>query len=370
MRVAPIYIGSEIYRGSSYGGKHPLSVPRVSAVTDLCRAMGWLPAAQFRDAPMATAAQAARFHDPAYIAALRRTEQAGAVTEQDRARHRIGAEGNPVFPEIYRRPMTGAGGILLAATLTAEGGTVFCPGGGTHHGRPDRACGFCYLNDPVLGILAWLDRGLSRIVYLDIDAHHGDGVQDAFHDDDRVLTISVHEENRWPRTGGATDRAGGAARNLPVPAGFNDTELRTLLHGAILPLIDAARPQAIFLQCGADALEEDPLSRLALSNNAHWAVVDAVRHRAPRLLVTGGGGYNPCATARCWAGVWAVLNDIAVPPGTNPAAEAVLRGLTYDRAAGRDPPDAWFTTLRDAPREGMVRPIITRLIDQVLEEDP
>jgi acetoin utilization protein AcuC len=335
--------------------------------------MGWLPAAQFREAPMATPSQVARFHDPAYVEALRRTEAAGAVTEADRIRHRIGADGNPVFAEIYRRPMTSAGGILLAAALTANGhsasATVFCPGGGTHHGRPDRASGFCYLNDPVLGILAWLDAGLSRIVYLDIDAHHGDGVQDAFHDDPRVLTISVHEANRWPRTGAAADRAGGHARNLPVPEGFNDTEMRTLLHGAILPLIEAARPQAIFLQCGADALEEDPLSRLSLSNNAHWGVVQALRRVAPRLLVTGGGGYNPYSVARCWTGVWAVLNGIPVPPRTTPAAEAVLRGLSYARAAGRNPPAHWFTTLRDAPREGMVRPAITDLIDQVLKED-
>jgi acetoin utilization protein AcuC len=367
--VSPLYIGSEIYRRSSYGGKHPLAVPRVSAVTDLCRAMGWLPDAQFLDAPMATPAQVARFHDPAYIEALRRTEAAGAVTEPDRARYRLGADGNPVFPEIYRRPMTSAGGILLAARLTAQGGTVFCPGGGTHHGRPDRAAGFCYLNDPVLGILAWLDQGLTRVVYLDIDAHHGDGVQDAFHDDARVLTISVHEAGRWPRTGLATDRAGGQARNLPVPAGFNDSEMRALLHQVILPLIDAARPQAIFLQCGADALEEDPLARLGLSNNAHWAVVEAVRHRAPRVVVTGGGGYNPYTVARCWAGVWAMLNDIPVPPRTNAAAEAVLRGLEYGRAAGRNPPAHWFTTLRDAPREGVVREEILALIALMMRED-
>ena len=169
--------------------------------------------------------------------------------------------------------MTSAGGVMLAARMTQAGGTVFCPGGGTHHGRPARASGFCYLNDPVLGILTWLDAGLERVVYLDIDAHHGDGVQDAFADDPRVLTISVHEAGRWPHTGLACDRAGGAARNLPVPAGFNDSEMAVLRDAAILPLIAAHRPQAIFLQCGADALEEDPLARLSLSNNAHWAVV-------------------------------------------------------------------------------------------------
>ncbi len=366
--MRPLYIGSEIYRRSTYGGKHPLSVPRVSTTTDLCRAMGWLPADAFVDAPIATEAQVTRFHHPDYIAALRRAEAIQSVSDEDRARFRIGADGNPVFPEIFRRPMTSAGGILRAAALTAAGGSVFCPGGGTHHGRPDRASGFCYLNDPVLGILAWLDQGISRVVYLDIDAHHGDGVQDAFHDDLRILTLSIHEAGRWPRTGNAGDRAGGMARNFPVPEGFNDTEMRHLMQHAVLPIIDAFAPQAIFLQCGADALEEDPLSRLALSNNAHIEVVKAVMQRAARLIVTGGGGYNPYTVARCWACVWATLNAITVPPHTNAAAAAVLRALTYNRAAGRNPPSHWFDSLRDPPREGMVRPDIAALAASALED--
>jgi acetoin utilization protein AcuC len=366
--VPPFYIGSEIYRASTYGPKHPLAIPRVSTVTDLVRTMGWLDEAVFMAAPMASVAAVTRFHDPDYVEALRRAELTQSVSDEDRARFRIGADGNPVYREIFRRPMTSAGGVMLAARLTLPGGVVYCPGGGTHHGRPARASGFCYLNDPVLGMLTWLDAGLERIVYLDIDAHHGDGVQDAFADDPRVLTISVHEAGRWPHTGAAEDRAGGAARNFPVPAGLNDTEMRVLLQQAILPLIDAARPQAIFLQCGADALEEDPLARLSLSNNAHWAVIDAVMARAPRLIVTGGGGYNPYTTGRCWAGVWATLNGIPIPPRTTPAAEAVLRGLTYNRAAGRNPPEHWFTTLRDAPREGTVRPAIHALVTQSLQD--
>lgn len=364
----PVFIGSEIYRGSTYGPKHPLAIARVSAVTDLVRAMGWLDDAAYIAAPLASIDAVMRFHHPDYIDALRRAEETQSVSDADRERFRIGAEGNPVYREIFRRPMTSAGGVMLAARLTSPGGIVYCPGGGTHHGRPDRASGFCYLNDPVLGILTWLDAGLERIVYLDIDAHHGDGVQDAFHDDPRVLTISVHEAGRWPRTGVAEDRAGGAARNFPVPAGFNDTEMRVLMQDAILPLIGLARPQAIFLQCGADALEEDPLARLSLSNNAHWAVVDAVRDLAPRLIATGGGGYNPYTTGRCWAGVWARLNGWEIPARTTPAAEAVLRALTYNRAAGRNPPEHWFTTLRDAPREGTVRPEIRHLAALSLEE--
>jgi acetoin utilization protein AcuC len=367
-RRRPIYVGSEIYRRSTYGPTHPLAIPRVTTCTDLCRAMGWLPDGVFVTAPMADLDAVTRFHAPDYVAALARAEELQSVSEDDRARYRIGAEGNPVYPEIFRRPMTSAGGVMLSAALTAEGGVVHCPGGGTHHGRPDRASGFCYLNDPVLGILAWLDQGLDRIVYLDIDAHHGDGVQDAFHDDPRVLTISVHEAGRWPFTGAVDDRAGGAARNFPVPRGFNDSEMSWLLHEAILPLIAAHRPQAIFLQCGADALEEDPLARLSLSNNAHWSVVSAVRDRAPRLIVTGGGGYNPYTVGRCWAGVWATLNDIPIPDRTTPEAEAVLRTLTYNRAAGRNPPDHWFTTIRDTPRNGPVRDEVKQLAAQSLLE--
>src|SRR5260370_5531238 len=286
----PHYIGSEIYRRSTYGPKHPLAIPRVSTCTDLIRAMGWLDETVFHAAPLATDAQLRRFHDADYLEALKRAEQAQAVSPADRERYRMGAEGNPVYREVFRRPATSAGGVMVAARLAADGGIVHCPGGGTHHGRADRASGFCYLNDPVLGILQWLDLGLDNIVYLDIDAHHGDGVQDAFHDDDRVLTISIHEAGRWPHTGLATDRAGGAARNLPVPRGFNDSEMAWLLHHAVLPLIQARRPPAILLQTGADALEEDPLARLALSNNAHWAGGEAVKHAGPRLGGVGGGG--------------------------------------------------------------------------------
>ncbi len=362
------YIGSEIYRRSSYGPKHPLAVPRVTTCTDLCRALGWLPDDVYLEAPMATVAALTRFHDPDYIDALQRAEATQSVSDADRARFRIGADGNPVYREVFRRPAISAGGVMLAARLTIDGGMVHCPGGGTHHGRSDRASGFCFLNDPVLGLLTWLDLGLTNIVYLDIDAHHGDGVQDAFHDDDRVLTISLHEAGRWPFTGAVDDRAGGSARNFPVPQGCNDSEFRWLLDHAVVPLIEVRQPQAIMLQAGADGLEEDPLAKLSLSNNAHLAVVAAVKRLAPRLIVLGGGGYNPWAVGRCWAAIWGALNDLPLPDRLPPPAEQVLRSLSYARAAGRNPPDHWFTTLRDQPREGPVRPLVRALAEHALEE--
>jgi acetoin utilization protein AcuC len=362
--VTPLYVGSEIYRNSSYGPKHPLAVPRVSVCTDLCRALGWLPDDIYRDAPIATEAQLTRFHDPDYIAALRQAERDQSVSDAVRSRFRIGAEGNPVYKEVYRRPAISAGGVILAAQLALDGTPVHCPGGGTHHGRPNRASGFCFLNDPVLGLLHWLDHGLDNVVYLDIDAHHGDGVQDAFHDDKRVFTISLHEASRWPFTGPARDRAGGAARNFPLPLGCNDSEFAAVMNEAVLPLIEWLRPQAIMLQAGADALHEDPLAKLSLSNNSHRAVVQAVMALTPRLVVLGGGGYNPWTVGRCWALIWGTLTQQPIPDRLPPPAEAVRRGLHFDRAAGRNPPDHWFTTLLDAPRPGPVRDAIKHLIEE------
>lgn len=363
--MKPIFVGSAIYRNSSYGGRHPLAVPRVSTVMDLCWALEWLPTAQYREAPAATVAELHRFHDPAYVAALRQAEARQAADEEARTRFGLGLGDNPVFPAMFSRPAVSVGGVLLAATLTAAGGTAFVPGGGTHHGRPDRAAGFCYFNDPVLGILRWLDLGLPRVAYLDIDAHHGDGVQDAFADDPRVLTISVHEAGRWPRTGAAVDRAGGAARNFPVPPGFHDDELAFLLREAILPLIERHRPAALFLQGGADGLLEDPQSRLALSNNAHVAVVRALVPLAPRLIVTGGGGYNPWSVARCWTRVWGTLAGFTAPDPLPPVAEGVLRALHWRRGP---PLEAWCTCLPDPPRGGHVRPDIEALARGALEE--
>jgi acetoin utilization protein AcuC len=351
----PYLIGSEIYRISSYGGRHPLAIPRVSAALDLIRAMGWLAEDRYIDSPIATPEQLARFHAADYIAAVQRAESLQRVPEEDRDRYNIGRNGNPIFPEIFRRPATACGGTLKAIELLRGEGTVYSPAGGTHHGRPDRASGFCYFNDPVLGILAMLDQGLTRICYVDVDAHHGDGVQDAFANDERVFTLSVHESGRWPYSGKSDDRAGGSALNLPVPAGFNDSEMAFLFDEVALPLAARLQPEAIVLQGGADGLADDPMSGLALSNRALWRVVRSLMGLAPRLLVLGGGGYNPWAVARCWAGAWAVLNGIEPAVSPPAPAQAVLRGLWWNRSQGRDPPAHWFTTIADEPREAAVR---------------
>ncbi len=354
--TAPMFLGSEIYRASSYGGWHPLRVPRVSTVMDLARALGWLPPERFVRSPRARPSALTVWHHPDYIAALQRAEARQAVTEEERARYKLGTPSNPVFPDMFRRPATSAGASILAGEMLARGGIVYSPAGGTHHGMPGFANGFCYLNDPVLAILSLRARGLRRVAYVDIDAHHADGVEVAFADDPDVLLICVHEERRWPFTGALEDRGLGQVFNLPVPRGFNDSEMAAVRDTVIGPAVEAFAPEALVLQCGADALEEDPLSRLSLSNNAHWAVVAALRPLAPRYLVLGGGGYNPWSVGRCWAGVWATLTDQEVPEHLPPDASEILRAIQWQgHSRARNPDPALFSTLRDAPREGPVR---------------
>lgn len=352
---APVFIGSGIYRGSSYGGLHPLSIPRVPTVIDLCRTLGWLPPAAYRTSPRAKPAALTAFHTPAYIAALQQAEADQTVSADIRERHGLGTASNPVFGEMFRRPATAAGGSILATELVANGGAVFTPGGGTHHGLADRASGFCYLNDPVLAILALRRQGLARIAYVDIDAHHCDGVETALAGVEGVALFSIHEARRWPFTGALEDHAGGVAWNMPVPRDFNDDEFAMILDQALLPALCAFAPDVIVLQCGADAVAEDPLSRLTLSNLCHWRMVREARALTPRLIVLGGGGYNPWSVARLWSGVWATLAGHAIPDRLPPEAEAILRNLTWRRAAGRNPPAHWFTTLADAPRPGPLR---------------
>ena len=353
---APLFIGSEIYRRSSYGPRHPLRVPRVSTVMDLSRALGWLPEAQFVQSPRARPAALTAWHTPEYMDALVEAEDRQEVSDSVRLRHGLGTSDNPVFPEMYRRPATAAGASLLAGELLARGGTVFSPAGGTHDGMPDRAAGFCYLNDPVFAIQSLRRNGAGRVAYVDIDAHHGDGVEHAFAHDPEVLLISTHEAGRWPRTGALDDRGRGQVFNLPVPKGLNDDEMALIRDCVILPAVTAFRPDAIVLQCGADAVADDPQSRLMLSNNAHWSIVRALMGLAPRLLVLGGGGYNPWSVGRLWTGVWGILAGHAIPDVLPPQAEAVLRALTWENQRRiQTPPLHWLTTLRDVPRSGPIR---------------
>jgi acetoin utilization protein AcuC len=365
-RLPPVFVGHQIYRQPAYGNNHPLAIPRVERVIDLCRVLGWLPPEEFRQSPRAGAMELARFHTREYIEALRQAAQTGKVDARTRERFCIGTMENPLFPGLFERASTCVGGSLRAAELCLDGRVAYHPAGGTHHGRPDRASGFCYFNDPALAIFRLLDRGVERMLYVDLDAHHCDAVQDAFAADPRVWMVSVHERGRWPYTGAASDSAGGHACNIPVPAEFNDAELRLLLDEVILPLGRRIAPQVVVLVCGADALAADPLSSMALSNVALWSAAAEIVALAPAALVLGGGGYNPWTVTRYWTGLWGTLSGREVPANLPPAAREVFQGLDCDLIDAEDVSPHWSTTLVDPPNAAMVRTEIEVLRDAAL----
>jgi len=362
-----VFVGSDVFRQEAFGAHHPLSIPRQSGVLALCGLLGWLDDGRMHTCRQASEEELTRFHEPAYIRALQQSEQAGRVEPAVRERYRIGTMENPLFPGLFERATTAVGGSILAARLVRDGGVAFHPAGGTHHGRPDRASGFCYFNDPVFAILTLLDGGLERVLYVDLDAHHGDGVQDAFTHDSRVFTVSIHEANRWPHTGALDDRGGGRSRNLPVPRGFNDSELDWLMGQAVLPLAKRFNPQAVVITCGADALAGDPLSKLELSNRGLWDAVERLVDVAPRTVVLGGGGYNPWTVVRCWSGLWGRLGGFEIPTELPPAAQDLLRGFHCDLVDEEDVEPSWLSTLADQRHRGPVRPEVEAVARFVLE---
>jgi acetoin utilization protein AcuC len=357
-----VLVGSPYCRVQGFGRNHPLAIPRVATVLRLCEELDWVDESSMREAAAADLASLVRFHDLEYVTALRDADAAGQVNAAVRERFGFGTLENPLFPGVFTRAATAVGGSILAAELALEGRVVFHPAGGTHHGRPGRASGFCYFNDPVFAILTLLEHGVPRVLYVDLDAHHGDGVQDAFAGNPAVLTISVHEDGRWPHSGAADDAGAGNAVNLPVPPGFNDSELEFLLEHAVLPSAAAFKPQAVVITCGTDALDGDPLSRLALSNVALWRAVERLVEPVGPAVVLGGGGYNPWTLARCWTGLWGRLSGRDIPATLPSAAGRILADLQCDLVDDEDVRPEWLTTLADSPNLGAVRKDVHDLV--------
>ncbi len=359
--LEPIYVGSEIFRRPAFGANHPLSIMRHAAVMDLLVMLDWLEDDSFRECQPASLEQLHRFHERTYVRVLQQANATGKVDPEVRDRYQIGTMENPMFPGVFDRAATTVGGSILAANLADEGRVVFHPSGGTHHGRPDRASGFCYFNDPVFAIRTFLDLGRRRVMYIDLDAHHGDGVEDAFYLDERVTTVSIHESERWPFSG-TRSRPEQNVHNFSVAPGLNDTELEFIVDHAILPLVAARNPDALVLCCGADCLAGDPLSRMALSNVALWDTVARLLDLDLPSVVLGGGGYNPWTVTRYWAGMWGMITGKTPPEQLPGDAVEYLGEMECDLVDEDDIEPAWLTSLADSPYPGIVRDAIRSLV--------
>lgn len=375
-----VMIAANRYRRHSYGGNHPLGIPRVSLTLDLIRAYGALSDDEFLQALKALPKQLEWFHTREYVSAMQRCEAVEKVFDKYRQRHNIGNFENPYFKDFFATPATATGASIQAAEVVLKGKIGFNPAGGMHHAMPDSAQGFCFFNDPVLGIMRLRQEGL-RVLYVDIDVHHGDGVEAAFRDDPDVMTFSTHmdTEYAYPFKGGNIDDTGAHfnAVNLPLPQAVHDDEYSYCFTQIWPEVLAAFKPDAVVLQAGADMLRPDPLGKFTISTQCFLSTVERVvcdspRHETnvPKLLVTGGGGYHPITLARCWTGVWAVISGRDLPNEIPPAGQALLRDVEWDMDEDEAYFDDLFTHRLDAPYHGEIRDEIKNRVAQLLESHP
>jgi len=289
----------------NFGPAHPLAPVRVELTIELARALGVLDADGVTVAapPPATDTELEYVHDKAYIEAVKQAGSGGASVNP--GRYGLGTADDPIFPGMHEASALVAGATLAAAAAVWSGtaGHGVNIAGGLHHAMRDHASGFCIYNDPAIAISWLLAQGAERIAYVDIDVHHGDGVQAAFFNDPRVLTISLHEDPRtlFPGTGRASETGGpdaeGSAANVALPAGTSDAGWLRAFHAVVPPLLRAFGPQVLVSQHGCDTHWMDPLANLELTIDAQRAAHAAIHelaHEAAggRWLLTGGGGYE------------------------------------------------------------------------------
>ena len=309
-------------------GDHPLDPVRLRLTMALAGDLGVLDRSNvtiLRPEP-ADEATLERVHDPAYIAAVKSAPDDPFL----RGQHGLGTSDNPVFDRMHEASALVAGGTVLAAERVRSGAAQHAVNiaGGLHHAMRDRASGFCVYNDPAIAIARLLDDGVERIAYVDIDVHHGDGVQAAFWDDPRVLTISLHESGitLFPGTG-FPDETGGAgaegrAVNVALPAGTRDAGWLRAFNAVVPGLLRAYEPELLLTQCGADAHALDPLADLRLSVDGQRAAYGTLHRLAHELcsgrwVATGGGGYGLVEVVpRAWTHLLAEATGEPLPPET------------------------------------------------------
>ncbi len=318
-----------------FGPSHPLAPVRVELTMRLAREFGVLTAPGVRVAQPAAATddELELVHDPAYIAAVRRAgDAASGLGQPDMAElsFGLGTADDPVFPRMHEASALVAGATLAAARALESGSVDHAANiaGGLHHAMADHASGFCIYNDPAIAIAWLLGQGVDRIGYVDIDVHHGDGVQAAFYDDPRVLTISLHEHpaTLFPGTGRPSETGGPAAEgyavNVALPAGTTDAGWLRAFHAIVPPLMRSFRPQVLVSQHGCDTHRLDPLANLELTvdgQRAAHAAIHQLAHETAggRWLLTGGGGYELVQVVpRTWTHLLAEATGRPIEPGT------------------------------------------------------
>jgi len=346
---------------------HPFKPVRLQHTVDLMKAAGLLdsPGARLVSPRPATPEELRRFHLPDYVAAVRAI--GAGLAHSNIGAFGFGPGDNPPYPGIYDANILSAGSTLVAAEALASGEATraFAIAGGLHHAMPARAAGFCVFNDPVIAI-KWLVEQGHRVAYVDIDCHHGDGVQHGFYDTDEVMTISLHESGEYlfPGTGflGETGTGDGEGYSVNVPlAPFTDDETYLKTFDAVVPpLLRAFKPDLLFTGIGVDTHFQDPITHFRLTTQG---ITEAVRRLGAladefggKWLAAGGGGYDLDAVARSWAMTFAVMAGFELPERVPDSYASLPTAGTFADVAT---PDV------SSPRTGLFREYATRTVDEI-----
>ncbi len=339
-----------------FGPAHPMAPVRIDLTMALARELGILEHLDVVGAEAATEDDLARVHSAQYIEKVQRLSAHPSYIDLSVG---LGSEDNPVFAHMHEASALIAGASVEAArrVWTGQAPRAVNVSGGLHHAMPGNASGFCIYNDIALAIDWLLDHGAQKIAYIDVDAHHGDGVQKMFWDDPRVLTVSIHEgpQTLFPGTGFSTEVGGegaeGSAVNIPLPPGTSDAGWLRAFHAVVPPVVREFAPDIVVSQHGCDSHMDDPLTNLMLSVDGQRASYLAVRDLAEEVcggkwVATGGGGYAVMdVVPRAWAHLLAIVSGHPLDPARETPQQwrervAELRGsaarttMTDGRAAG------------------------------------
>ena len=330
----------------NFGPSHPLNPVRVALTMQLADELGVIDRLDLVTAEACTNEELAGVHDEAYI---ERVAELSADPGDGDLSVGLGTPDNPVFEGMHEVSALIAGASVEAARRVWTGQTLRAANiaGGLHHAMPASASGFCIYNDPAVAIKWLLDNGAERVAYVDVDAHHGDGVQAIFYDDPRVLTVSIHEgpQTLFPGTGDASETGGpgaeGSSVNIALPAGTSDAGWLRAFHAVVPHVLRAFGPEIILSQHGCDSHMEDPLTNLSLSIDGQRASYLTIERLVEELtggrwIITGGGGYALTSVVpRIWTHLLAIASGSRIDPET--ATPAQWRS-TVEQMTGRQAP--------------------------------
>jgi len=338
-----VFIYSPEFDNYQYPPQCPFNVTRAGKTRKILESMDLLDYGGAEEVVPLAAERVAlkKFHSAKYLHALKNA--AAGNWEKDALQMGLGTGDCPIFKDMYDYSALACGASLKGAEMILAGSAsiAFNPSGGLHHAGPQRASGFCYMNDVALACLELAENG-KRVFYVDVDVHHGDGVQNAFYNRSDVMTISLHESplTLFPGTGFVDEIGTGPGKgycvNLPMPVGAYDEIYLKAFNSVVVPLIGAYDPDVIVFELGADALAGDPLAHLYLTNNVYADIIGTLKTFKKPILATGGGGYHIGNTVRAWALAWTIFCGADDAQHSNATMGGVMLESTEWRGGFRD----------------------------------